>query len=132
MIYYLATPAVDKHRRSTFNKRQPGSRRPLAEIPLHAGPSPVDDCHHANDEAHHADSASSAERAAASYAHADPSGFSAPPAAPAQPVAAPGVQTRLQKGIRQPKKYTDGIVRYVLLTSTGEPTKLNEALVDPK
>jgi hypothetical protein len=43
-IYYLATPAVDKHRRSTLNKRQPGSRRPLAEIPLHAGPSLVDDC----------------------------------------------------------------------------------------
>jgi hypothetical protein len=45
--------------------------------------------------------------------------------------AAPGVQTRLQKGIRQPKKYNDGIVRYALLTSAGEPTKLSEALSDP-
>ncbi|KAK1616455.1 hypothetical protein QYE76_021972 [Lolium multiflorum] len=51
---------------------------------------------------------------------------------PVAPLAtAPGVRTRLQKGIRQPKKYTDGTVRYALLTSTGEPTKLTEAMYDP-
>jgi hypothetical protein len=41
-----------------------------------------------------------------------------------------GVQIHLQKGIRQPKKYTDGTVRYALLTSTGEPQNLKDALSD--
>jgi hypothetical protein len=47
-----------------------------------------------------------------------------------QPPPAVGVQTSLQKGIRQPKKYTDGTIRYALLTSTGEPRNLSEALTD--
>jgi hypothetical protein len=41
------------------------------------------------------------------------------------------VQTRLQKGIRNPKVYTDGTVRYGLLVSTDEPRSLSEALEDP-
>jgi hypothetical protein len=37
----------------------------------------------------------------------------------------------LQKGIRQPKKYPDGTVRYGLLSSTGEPRTLPATLNDP-
>jgi hypothetical protein len=40
--------------------------------------------------------------------------------------------TRLQHGIRKPKLYTDGTVRYELLTSSGEPQNHNEALQDDK
>jgi histone deacetylase 1/2 len=39
-------------------------------------------------------------------------------------------KTRLQSGIRQEKRYTDGTVRYSFLTSTGEPQNLSEALED--
>jgi histone deacetylase 1/2 len=42
------------------------------------------------------------------------------------------VQTRLQQGIRQPKKYTDGTVRYGLFSSTGEPSTHSEALDTPQ
>jgi histone deacetylase 1/2 len=42
-----------------------------------------------------------------------------------------GPQTRLQQGIRQPKQYTDGTVRYGMLASTGEPRNLSAALTDP-
>jgi hypothetical protein len=40
--------------------------------------------------------------------------------------------TRLQHGIRKPKVYTDGTIRYVLLTSSGEPNHLDEALGDSR
>jgi hypothetical protein len=47
-----------------------------------------------------------------------------PPFAPTdEPIA---VRTRLQKGIRNPKQYTDG-----MLSSTGEPYTLTEAFGDP-
>lgn len=39
-------------------------------------------------------------------------------------------QTRLQSGIRKEKVYTDGTVKYGLLTSSGEPYNLEEALHD--
>jgi histone deacetylase 1/2 len=52
-----------------------------------------------------------------------------PPASAAAPPAGP--RTRLQQGIRQPKKYTDGTVRYGMLASTGEPRNLSAALNDP-
>jgi hypothetical protein len=42
------------------------------------------------------------------------------------------MMTRLQKGIKQPKKYTDGTIRYGMLTSTGEPSNLAEALDDTR
>jgi histone deacetylase 1/2 len=42
-----------------------------------------------------------------------------------------GPRTRLQQGIRQPKKYIDGTVRYGMLASTGEPRNLPAALNDP-
>jgi hypothetical protein len=38
--------------------------------------------------------------------------------------------TRLQAGIRKPKVYTDGTVRYGFYTFTGEPQSLDEALGD--
>jgi hypothetical protein len=47
------------------------------------------------------------------------------------PSSPPGPRTRLQKGIHNPKKYTDGTVRYGLLSSTGEPRNLPAALGDP-
>jgi histone deacetylase 1/2 len=37
-------------------------------------------------------------------------------------------RTRLQGGIRKPKVYTDGTIRYGLLTITGEPSTVEEAL----
>jgi histone deacetylase 1/2 len=37
-------------------------------------------------------------------------------------------RTRLQHGIRKPKTYTDGTIRYGCLTATGEPVNLEEAL----
>jgi hypothetical protein len=40
--------------------------------------------------------------------------------------------TRLQHGIRKSKLYTDGTVRYGLLTSSGEPQNHNKALWDDK
>jgi hypothetical protein len=39
-------------------------------------------------------------------------------------------RTRLQSGIRKPKVYTDGTIRYSCLTSSGEPGNLNEAFGD--
>jgi hypothetical protein len=46
------------------------------------------------------------------------------------PVILSPIRTRLQKGIRNPKKYTDGTVCYGMLSSTGEPCTLIEALDD--
>lgn len=40
----------------------------------------------------------------------------------------PRPHTRLQSGVRKPKVYTDGCVRYGCFTSTGEPESLEEAL----
>jgi hypothetical protein len=37
-------------------------------------------------------------------------------------------RTRLQDNIRKPKVYTDGIMRYGLLSEVKEPTSLQEAL----
>jgi hypothetical protein len=37
-------------------------------------------------------------------------------------------RTRLQGGIRKPKQYTDGTIRYGCLTTFGEPQNLDEAL----
>jgi hypothetical protein len=48
---------------------------------------------------------------------------------PATPVRS---STRLQHGIRKPKVYIDGTIRYDLLTSSGEPNHLDEALGDPR
>jgi hypothetical protein len=42
------------------------------------------------------------------------------------------MRTRLQQGIREPKIYKDGKVRYGLLTSVGEPQHLSEALSHPQ
>lgn len=44
----------------------------------------------------------------------------------------PPHRTRLQSGIRKPRKFTDGTVRYGLFTSTGEPDTLKEALGDER
>jgi hypothetical protein len=41
-------------------------------------------------------------------------------------------RTRIQAGIRKPKVYTDGTIRYGCYTSTGEPSNLDEALRDKK
>ncbi|KAK1619343.1 hypothetical protein QYE76_024860 [Lolium multiflorum] len=56
-------------------------------------------------------------------------GSSVAPAATVVPVF--GVRTRLQKGIKHPKIYTDGTVRYGLLGSSDEPHSLADALAEP-
>jgi hypothetical protein len=62
-----------------------------------------------------------------------PGGSSVPGRGGEIPAAPPsGVRTRLQQGIRQPKKYTDGRVRYGMFSATGEPSSLSEALGDSK
>jgi hypothetical protein len=48
------------------------------------------------------------------------------------PSSPPGVRTQLQKGIRHLKQYTDGTIRYGMLSSTGEPLNLTEAMSDSK
>jgi hypothetical protein len=47
------------------------------------------------------------------------------------PPSPPGVRTRLYKGIRHPKQYTNSIVRYGMLSSTCEPYTLTESLNGP-
>lgn len=44
----------------------------------------------------------------------------------------PRLVTRLQQGIRRPKVYTDGTIRYGNLAVTGELTNLQEALGNDK
>jgi histone deacetylase 1/2 len=51
--------------------------------------------------------------------------------ATAQPPLVSRPTTRSQLGIRRPKVYTDGTVRYNFLASAGEPTSLDNALNDP-
>jgi hypothetical protein len=63
---------------------------------------------------------------------ANSSDESVEPAASPPDASPPCVRTQLQKGIRIPKKYTDGTIWYGMLASTGEPNKLSEALDDPK
>jgi hypothetical protein len=55
-----------------------------------------------------------------------PSPSPSPP--PEPPLLVP--RTRLQHGIKEPKTYTDETIRYGLLTATGEPRTLAEALDD--
>jgi hypothetical protein len=57
-------------------------------------------------------------------------GSSVAPSAAVIPAAR--VQTRLQKGIKTPKIYTDGTIRYGLLAATGEPCSLSDALGNSK
>jgi hypothetical protein len=75
-------------------------------------------------------SAAGGESSANSENSEDNSDDSSAAASPSPP-SPPGVRTRLQKGIRNPKQYTDGTVRYGMLSSTGEPHTLTEALNDP-
>ena len=49
-----------------------------------------------------------------------------------QQVTTSRVMTRLQKGIRNPKVRTDDTVPYGMLCIAGEPTKVEDALGDPK
>ena len=49
-----------------------------------------------------------------------------------QPVTTSRIMTRLQKGIRNPKVRTDGTIPYGMLCISGEPTRLSDALGDPK
>ena len=60
--------------------------------------------------------------------HDAPTGSSAPESGTVPPVREP--RTRLQKGIRQPRIYTDGTIRYGILTSTREPQNIRAALGD--
>jgi hypothetical protein len=42
----------------------------------------------------------------------------------------PRPKTQLQGGIRKPKIYTDGTIKYIFLAASGEPRNLDEALQD--
>jgi hypothetical protein len=44
----------------------------------------------------------------------------------------PRHQTRLQSGIIKPKKLYDGMIRYGMFSTTGEPNSVDEAISDPK
>jgi histone deacetylase 1/2 len=62
---------------------------------------------------------------------ASASGVAAPPAAPSAPTAPPALsrpRTRAQDGIRKPKMYTYGTVRYGLSTISSEPSIVVEAM----
>jgi hypothetical protein len=48
------------------------------------------------------------------------------PLAPANVPTCP--QTRLQQGIRKPEVHTNGMIRYAQLTTTGEPSSVQEVL----
>jgi hypothetical protein len=69
-------------------------------------------------------------------AHNPASGSSAHDSPPPSPLVAasspPCGRTCLQSGIRKQKIYTDGTVRYGLLTATGEPTSTQDALSDTR
>jgi hypothetical protein len=67
--------------------------------------------------------------AAPDPALADAPGISTVPSPAVPPVVPP--RTRLQDGIRKPKTYTDGTVRYAYLATSGEPYSLQEALSTP-
>jgi hypothetical protein len=60
-----------------------------------------------------------------------PAGSSAAPSGAGAAASPPGIRTCLQKGISQPKKYTDGTIRYGMLASIGEPSNLSAALNTP-
>jgi hypothetical protein len=57
-------------------------------------------------------------------------GHMAPASSSSQQPAVQRPRTRLSEGIRQPRVYTDGTIRYGMLTTTGEPSSLTEALSD--
>lgn len=52
------------------------------------------------------------------------------PAGDATQAMAPRPRTRSQSGIRKEKVYTDGTIKYGMITSSGEPQNLEEALSD--
>jgi hypothetical protein len=72
-------------------------------------------------------SGSSATREATASGGADD--LAPPPPVQTTPPPSPP-RTRLQKGIKKPKIYTDGTVRYGMLSVIGEPCTLTEALDD--
>jgi histone deacetylase 1/2 len=41
-------------------------------------------------------------------------------------------RTQLQSGVSQPKKFTDGTIRYAYFCSTGEPSSTTEGFADPR
>jgi histone deacetylase 1/2 len=51
-------------------------------------------------------------------------------AVPVPPLDRP--RTRLQSGVSQPKKFTDGTIRYAYFCSTGEPSSTTEGFADPR
>jgi hypothetical protein len=66
--------------------------------------------------------------AAVSSSDSDTVTVSAPSAPPPPPVHV----TRLQRGIRKPKEYTDGTIQYGLFTFAGEPHTFSEAFQDER
>jgi hypothetical protein len=110
------------------------ARRSPLRSPPHVQPTPPDlptspdiaqlSADNNNGSADSPDASSSSRSFAASPAPSPHVPLVPPP--PPPPVLEP--RTRLQKGIINPKVYTDGTIRYGMLTSTGEPRTLPEAL----
>ncbi|XP_071685400.1 uncharacterized protein [Lolium perenne] len=86
-----------------------------------ANDDPTDDPHDLSD------SAVSSGSSVHTQAEANPAATSNPPATTSM-----RPRTRLQQGIRQPKQYTDGTIRYGMFAATGEPQTLDEALKDAR
>jgi hypothetical protein len=125
-----ASPRVTNRAEEQHSTPRANPSSPRAASPL-AAPSGSDSLH--DDSAGSSAPTDSVPSVATSAADSESSvaGSSvAGSAAPPLP-SPPGPRTRLQKGIRNPKKYTDGTVLYGLLSSIGEPRNLPAALGDP-
>nr|XP_051230263.1 uncharacterized protein LOC127348216 [Lolium perenne] len=128
-------PACGRHTPPTSPSSTPGAGNPARRSPLLASPASsagADPASPGSSMAAASGGQSDANGDENSSSNSDNSGDTnaANAAAPPQPPPAEP-RTRLQKGIRNPKKYTDGTVRYGMLSSTGEPCTLVEALNDP-
>jgi hypothetical protein len=96
--------------------------------PVHAD-NPADQDNDAENHAADNHDDSDGDSPAVSVASNSDSDGDSPPDPTPEP---PRPRIRLQGGIRKPRTYTDGTIRYGMFTSTGEPDNLAEALGDDR
>jgi hypothetical protein len=127
----------------TANSRPPATPASTSIIVPHSNSDPSTTCHAPSLEressplVHPASRAPDAPRSSVNIAfptpispivpelpdqHQHEQNYATPPPKPA---------TQLQHGIRKPKQYTDGTIRYGLLTTSSEPTSHHEAMALP-
>ncbi|KAK1629455.1 hypothetical protein QYE76_003770 [Lolium multiflorum] len=116
-----ASPRVESPIMSPHAERSPGNLSPSGSYVASPGESSGGSSAGGESSENSADSNSNSD----SNPDENSDAVSPPPPSP------PGVRTRLQRGIRNPKQYIDDTVRYGMLSSTGEPHTLTEALNDP-